>query len=199
MLVTKGKEAAWEGGLCNKTKGNSSDAAKEFKEGGPIETKWPRWKKIPSVQPGNNSQLSKCIGPPKVQWGEYLTGNVKPLNDKGDVVLRGLKPTKTPPVCICNSGNADVGNTNCLSYPDLKTDTSSIDVLDGQQLITGVNVSNIGKDMETPPDHLWICGGDGYIFLPRGWKGCYLGKTELTVATLLASELLNSSLQISFR
>ena len=53
--------------------------------------------------------------------------------------------------------------------------------------------------METPPDHLWICGGDGYIFLPRGWKGCYLGKTELIVATLLASELLNSSLQISFR
>ena len=32
-----------------------------------------------------------------------------------------------------------------------------------------------------------------------GWKGCYLEKTELTAASLPASELLNSSLQISFR
>lgn len=61
-------------------------------------------------------------------------------------------------------------------------------------------MANIRKGMGTPPDHLWICGGNGYIFLPMGWKGCYyLGKTELTVATLLASALLNMSLQISFR
>lgn len=90
-------------------------------------------------------------------------------------MLAGLKPTITPPVCICNSGNVDVGNTtNCLSYTDLKTDTNSFDVLDGQQLITRVNMSS--KGMGTPPDHLWICGGKGYMFLPMGWSGwsgCY--------------------------